>query len=116
MMNPILIIIAVAVILSALTVTILNKPRIPIVASAFLVILIFFVVTTFFIDNAIADAFVSNSLNDFVRFVIMNDNPTYDDLEKAFTLFSYIDVGLFLATVMVMFTEAFYILRHNSGA
>lgn len=113
MINPILIIAAVAVILSALTITILNKPRIPIVASFFLIILIFFVFTTFFIDNAIADAFVSNSLNDFVRFAIMSDNPTYDDLENAFTLFSYIDVGLFLATVIAMFTEAFYILRQN---
>ena len=95
-MNPILIVFSAAVVLSALSIALINKPRIPVVAGSFLLVLIFFVVTTFF------------------RFVVMKDRPTYEDLETAFSIFSYVDIGLFLASLFAMFTETLTILHQNS--
>ena len=86
-MNPILIVFSAAVVLSALSIALINKPRIPVVAGSFLLVLIFFVVTTFFIDNAISDMISLNELSGFVRFVVMKDRPTYEDLETAFSIF-----------------------------
>ena len=40
-MNPIVIIAATALVLSTFVIAILNKPRIPVVASAFIIVLIF---------------------------------------------------------------------------
>ena len=113
-MNPILIVFSAAVVLSALSIALINKPRIPVVAGSFVLVLIFFVVTTFFIDNAISDMISSNELSGFVRFVVMKDRPTYEDLETAFSIFSYVDIGLFLASLFAMFTETFTILHQNS--
>ncbi len=113
-MNPILIVISAALIFSALSISLINKPKIPVVAGAMLIVLIFFVVTTFFIDNAITDVVASNELSGFVRFTVMNDSPTYEELESSFSVFSCVDIGLFLAALFAMFAETLTILRHNS--
>ena len=113
-MNPILIVISAAVVLSALSIALINKPKVPVVAGAMIIVLIFFVLTTFFIDNAITDMVSSNELSGFVRFVVMKDRPTYEDLETAFSIFSYVDIGLFLASLFAMFTETLTILHQNS--
>lgn len=114
MINPIIIIVAVALLLSAFVVTLLNKPGLPIVASTFIIILIFFVLTTYLIDNAISNNSVSETLSSFVCFAVMNQSPSYEDLEAAFNIFKYTDIGLFLASVVSMLIEAMLILRQNS--
>ena len=100
--------------LSAFAVAILNKPGIPIVTSALIIILIFFVITTYLIDSAISTVSVSDSLNGFVCFSVLNHNPNYEDLEFAFNTFKYIDIGLFVLSLVCMFVEALIILRQNS--
>lgn len=114
MINPIFIVISVAVILSAAAIVIINKPKFPIIAGAILVVLIFFVFATFTIDNAITDLMTSGELNSFVRFAVIKDKPTYEDLESAFTILSCIDVGLFIASLVAMFIETMTILHKNS--
>ncbi len=114
MINPIFIIISAAVILSAAAITFINKPRVPIVAGSILVVLIIFVFTTFSIDNAIADVMNSHELSSFVCFAVLKDKPTYEELETTFTVFSCIDVGLFIASLVTMFIETLSILHKNS--
>ena len=115
-MNPILIVISAAVVLSALSIALINKPKVPVVAGAMIIVLIFFVLTTFFIDNAITDMVSSNELSGFVRFVVMKDRPTYEDLEVSFSTYSYVDIGLFLGSLLAMFIETMTILHNNSKA
>ena len=110
MINPIIIIAAVGLILSAFAVAILNKPAVPVVTSTLIVILIFFVVTTYLIDSAISD-----SLSSFIGFSVLNDSPNGEDLEFAFNTLKYTDIGLFAASLISMFTEVLLILRQNSG-
>ncbi len=114
MINPILVIAASAVILSALVISLLNKPRWPVVTSAVLIVLIFFLVTTYLIDTAISDYGIAKSMNDFVCFSVVNKIPTYDDLSISFKTFMYIDMSLFVMAILSMFIESMYILRKNS--
>ncbi len=115
MINPIIIIAAAALLLSAIVIAALNKPPLPIVASALMIILIFFVATTYFIDNAISTASLSDSLNGFVCFAVVNQNPSYEDLESAFNVYKYTDISLFVVCLISMFIEAMVVLRKNSG-
>lgn len=114
-MNPIIIIISAALLLSALVVAVLNKPAFPVVTVCFIVILIYFVVTTYLIDTALSNTSVSEELSRFVSFSVMKDNPTYEDLESAFAVFMYTDIGLFGACVITMLLEALVILKKNAG-
>lgn len=115
MINPIIIIGAVALILSAFAIAILNKPAVPVVTSAFIIILIFFIITTYLIDSAISNNSVSDSLSGFVNFSLLQNNPNNEDLEFAFNTFKYTDIGLFVVSLISMFVEALLILRQNSG-
>ncbi len=114
MINPIIIIVSLALVLSALVIAFLNKPPFPIVASVFICLLIFFVITTYLIDSAIANVSVSDSLNGFVCFAITHSSPTYDDLAAAFEVYKYTDLGLFAICLITMFTEVLMILHKNS--
>lgn len=114
MINPILIIGGAAVLLSAAVIAILNKPKLPLIASAFIIVLMFFLVTTFMLDNSIADFSKSESLTSFICFCVMNDTPSYDDLTSSFRAMMYIDMSLFAGSVISMFIEAMFILRKNS--
>ncbi|MBR2176915.1 MAG: hypothetical protein IJ861_08220 [Clostridia bacterium] len=114
MINPILIIIAAALVLSAFVVALLNKPKFPLVAGMLIVILIFFVFATFLIDSALTELASSEGLSMFVNFLLVGDNPTYEELEAAFNVFMYVDIGLFTASLIAMFAEALFILHKNS--
>ena len=111
-MNPILIVISAAVVLSALSIALINKPRIPVVAGSILLVLIFFVVTTFFIDNAISDMINSNELSGFVRFAVMKDRPTYEELEASFSIFSYVDILITICYFHQFFIKFSIILKN----
>ena len=114
MINPILIIIAAALGLSAFVVALLNKPKFPLVAGMLIIILIFFVFATFLIDSALTDLSSSEGLSMFVNFLLAGDDPTYEELEAAFNVFMYVDIGLFAASLVAMFAEALFILHKNS--
>lgn len=114
MINPVLIIAGVATILIAAVISILNHPRFPLTAGAFILVLIFFLVTTFLLDSAICDLGKTDAMSDFIKFTVLKDNPNYDDLADSFRTFMYIDMGLFAGSLIAMFTEALVILRKNS--
>ncbi len=114
MINPILIVITVAVFLSAAVITIINRPKVPVIAGALLLILIFFLFTTFSIDHSLTEMADAGVMNQLVCFAVMNDRPSYELLESSFTLFSIIDVGLFVASLVAMFIETLMILHKNS--
>ncbi len=113
MINPILIIASVTVFLSALVVALLNKPQFPLVAASSILILIFFIITTIFIDMAITDPY-SEGLRSFMSFLILGEQHSTEELESVFSRFKYIDIGLLVTSIVVMFIEALVILRKNS--
>ncbi len=113
-MNPIVIIAATALVLSTFVIAILNKPRIPVVASAFIIVLIFFVISTYLIDSAISNSAISEQLDGFVSFLVMHQSPSTEELEQSFNIFKYTDMGLFVSCILSMLIEALVILRKNA--
>ena len=114
MINPIILIIAAALFLSALAVAVLNRPDFPVITSALIIILMFFVFSTFMLDSAITDLSSAENLNDFVKFLISSYEPGFGELEASFRTFMISDLVLFAASLSAMVFEALFILRKNS--
>lgn len=106
MVNPIVIIILAAYVLSFLVLRIVVKPKKPILTGALLFILILFVIFTSMIDTAI---YGSKLMQDFekslVSFVTSTSISDTFMLEKAFNTFAWIDIGLFAVTIVSMCFE-----------
>ena len=115
MINPIILIVAAALLLSSVAVTVLNRPRFPLIAATLIAILVFFVLSSYLIDSAIGSFSASDSsINSIVSFLVIGDDLTNIRLEEAFHTLMYIDIGLFAASLISMFVEAMFILRKNS--
>lgn len=106
MINPIVVIILAAYILSFLVLRIIVKPKKPIFTGALLLMLILFVILTSMIDTAISSL---ELMNDFERGLISFVTATgiYDtlSLESSFDIFAWIDMGLFSVTIISMYVE-----------
>ena len=106
MINPIVIIILSAYILSFLVLRIVVKPKKPIFTGALLVMLILFVIVTSMIDTSI---YVSELMSDFeksmVSFVTSTRIQDTVKLESSFRIFAWIDIGLFAVTIISMYVE-----------
>ena len=113
MINPIVIIVSAALILSMLSVAIINKPKKPVVTGSVIVVLIGFVVFTFMIDRSIS-MLSSGEMIPFVCFLTMNDQPTYDSLAEAFNTFMCFDVALIASSLVSLFIEILIILRKGA--
>lgn len=113
MINPILIIITIALLLSVLVVCILNKPKKPIVTGTLIFLLACFVTITFMIDNVISNLSRESIFLDIVNFVIMTDEPTYVQLSSSFNTFMMIDIALFILSFVSLIIEALNILKSD---
>ncbi|WP_418559559.1 hypothetical protein [Pseudoruminococcus massiliensis] len=106
MINPIVIIILSAYILSFLVLRIVVKPKKPIFTGALLVMLILFVIVTSMIDTSI---YGSELMSDFeksmVSFVTSTRIQDTVKLESSFRIFAWIDIGLFAVTIISMYVE-----------
>ena len=106
MINPIVVIILSAYILSFLVLRIVVKPKKPIFTGALLVMLILFVIVTSMIDTSI---YGSELMSDFeksmVSFVISTRIQDTVKLESSFRIFAWIDIGLFAVTIISMYVE-----------
>lgn len=106
MINPIVIIILAAYILSFLVLRVVVKPKKPIFTGALLLILILFVVLTSMIDTAI---YGSELMSDFEKYFVsfVTSTEIYDTLklESSFRIFAWIDVALFSVTIVSMYVE-----------
>ncbi len=112
MINPIIIIVSVALLLAMLTVCIINRPKKPFITGTIIVLLICFVVFTFLIDNAISSTGAGET-DGFVSFLTMSDHPSYDDLASSFHTYMLIDIGLIAASLVSLFIEILLILRKS---
>ena len=65
------------------------------------------------VDMAITDL-SSENIRSFVSFLVLGENTSVEALEIIFDRFMYIDIGLFAASVIVMFVEAMFILRKTT--
>lgn len=115
MINPIIIIVASAIFLSILVIYIFNKPKKPIMTGTLIILLVCFVMMTWFIDISISsfNSANSNQFADIVNFIIMIDNPTYIQLEDSFNLFMIIDIVLFALSFISLLLEAINILKKD---
>lgn len=106
MINPIVVIILSAYILSFLVLRIVVKPKKPIFTGALLVMLILFVIVTIMIDTSI---YGSELMSDFeksmVSFVTSTRIQDTVKLESSFRIFAWIDIGLFAVTIISMYVE-----------
>lgn len=106
MINPIIVIILSAYILSFLVLRIVVKPKKPIFTGALLAMLILFVIVTSMIDTSI---YGSELMSDFeksmVSFVTSTRIQDTVKLESSFRIFAWIDIGLFAVTIISMYVE-----------
>lgn len=106
MINPIVVIILSAYILSFLVLRIVVKPKKPIFTGALLVMLILFVIVTSMIVTSI---YGSELMSDFeksmVSFVTSTRIQDTVKLESSFRIFAWIDIGLFAVTIISMYVE-----------
>ena len=106
MINPIVVIILSAYILSFLVLRIVVKPKKPIFTGALLVMLILFVIVSSMIDTSI---YGSELMSDFeksmVSFVTSTRIQDTVKLESSFRIFAWIDIGLFAVTIISMYVE-----------
>ena len=106
MINPIVVIILSAYILSFLVLRIVVKPKKPIFTGALLVMLILFVIVTSMIDTSI---YGSELMSDFEKsmgsFVTSTRIQDTVKLESSFRIFAWIDIGLFAVTIISMYVE-----------
>lgn len=114
MINPVMIIAASAVVLSAFVISLLNKPKLPIVTGALIIVLIFYVSVTFMLDNAIVSFASSEKISDFIQFVVINHSPTYIELEDSFKVLMVMDTSVFLMSIAALFAETLIILKKDS--
>ena len=106
MINPIVIIILAAYILSFLVLRIVVTPKKPIFTGALLLMLILFVIVTSMIDTSI---YGSELMNDFEKSIVsfVTSTRIHDTvkLETSFRIFAWIDIGLFAVTIISMYVE-----------
>lgn len=106
MINPIVVIILSAYILSFLVLRIVVKPKKPIFTGALLAMLILFVIVTSMIDTSI---YGSELMSDFeksmVSFVTSTRIQDTVKLESSLRIFAWIDIGLFAVTIISMYVE-----------
>lgn len=106
MINPIVIIILSAYILSFLVLRIVVKPKKPIFTGALLLMLILFVIVTSMIDTSIyGSELMSDFEKNMVSFVTSTRIQDTVKLESSFRSFAWIDIGLFAVTIISMYVE-----------
>ncbi len=110
MINPIVIIVSAALVLSVIVVSIINKPKKPLVTGTIITVLVCFVVFTYMIDSAIVSLGTGDNDN-FIKFLTMSDVLSYDGLSESFVTFMVIDIGLIAASLLSLFMEIMLILR-----
>lgn len=113
MINPIIIIISAALLLSVAAICIINKPKKPFITGTLILILICYVFFTFLIDSSIT-SLNTGETNSFIGFITMNDTITYDALAASFRTFMIIDIGLIASALLSLFLEIMFILKKNS--
>ena len=113
MINPIIITVGAALILSVMSVSIINKPKKPIVTGTVLVVLICFVIFTFMIDNAISTVDTSDAVP-FVYFLTMSEKLTYEGLAASFHTFMCFDIVLIAGSLLTLFAEMLFIRRKGA--
>lgn len=111
MINPIVVIILAALILSTLVLYIFIRPKKPIFTGVFLLSLISFVIFTVMIDSAVSNADMMNNFEKvIVSFITTSDINDTLSLEKSFDIFACFDIAIFIATVISMCIEVKAIL------
>ena len=107
--NPIVIIISAAILFFAIIFCVLNKPKKPILSGVLLILLSFFIASTYMIDitfTSISDqSYKMDLLNKIVCFVTATDTLTEASLEQSFNVFKTFDIVLMGITIIVLILD-----------
>ena len=114
MINPIVIIITVSFILSIIVLCVINKPRKPIITAAMILLLIFYLTVTFMIDSAITGTGGNEQLKGFISFIVMKDNPSYNELAASFNTSMKFDIVFVVTALLSMLGEIMLIFRKDT--
>ncbi len=115
MINPVLIIITAAVLLSMLVVCIINKPKKPFFTAASILVLLFYVGATLYLDNTISALGAAATDDAFIHFLTTLAEPDYRSLGDSFHTFMLFDIGIFLGSMVSMFIEIMIIFRKTES-
>lgn len=118
LVNPVLIIIAIALILFVSFFYIINRPKKPLLTLVLILLLIIFLSCTMILNNALTPnqgyLLSGNSLKKVLPFIVSVPHPTAEQCEQAFERYKTIDICLFVATIVAMIAEVWNLfLRSN---
>ncbi len=114
MINPIVLIITAAILVSILVVSIINKPKKPIVTGTIIIILVGYILMTYLVDNSLAAFDSAMSFDGLVCFIVMNGKPTYQEMEAAFNTLKIMDISLIIISLASLMIEIMAILRKDA--
>lgn len=114
LVNPILIIISLALIVFLLFYCIVNRPKKPIMTLLFILLLIVFIGCTFVLNNALTPnqgyILSGSHWQGMVPFITSVKRPTMEQCEQSFQTYKIIDICLFIAAITAMVIEVWTIL------
>lgn len=118
LINPILIIVSVALILFVLFFYVINRPKKPLFTLVLILLLIIFISCTMLLNNVLTPnqgyLISGNTLKKLLPLIISVSHPTMEQCEQAFEIFKTIDICLFVATIVSMIAEVWNLfLRPN---
>lgn len=118
LVNPVLIIVSLALIVFLLFYCIINKPKKPVMTLLFIVLLIIFISCTAILNDALTpnlkNVEADNQLQRLLPFITTVKRPTLEQYELSFHHFKVIDICLFVAAIVSMILEIWSILIHPS--
>lgn len=118
LINPIVVIAATAILLCVFIYCIINKPTKPIFTGVSIGMLILFLLMTTMINigmgASIGDPSFTKAIIGTVGFLTAQSSPTSVQLENSFFVYSMIDIGLIVISVVSMFIEVRHIFSFNN--
>lgn len=112
MINPIILIIVAIILLCTAVPCIFHKPQKLILTGVTLLLLAFFVCVTWYIESCMESTMSHTGL---LNFLVLSDNPTYNQLSESFKTCQIIDIFLFAAVIISMIYEVHNIFKWSMG-
>lgn len=113
-MNPILLVVTVALIVFGVIYCMIVRPRKPLLTAIFLFLLVVYLFFTFIVNNAVTpsemNTFFSSHINKLLPFITYHEAPSSEVCLRSFYLYQRMDVLLFLGVVISLAIEIYQIL------
>lgn len=114
LVNPILVVVSLALIVLLLFYCIVHRPKKPLLTLLFIILLVVFISCTFILNNALTPnqgyLLSGHHWQRLVPFITWVKHPTLEQCEQSFHAYKIIDICLFVAAIAAMIVEIWTIL------